>query len=272
MAQMQTPAPQASSPVVDDMGFDPENMLLALINQISTKLDTDRVFDQPVSEEVAPGYHDFIKRPMCFQRMRDKVSHLVPLHGSSCAQSSHAMLFLTINLQRCHNMAELLDLSLPASAQVHGREYRTWRGFVEDFELICNNAMIYNQKRSRVHKSALAILRAGKKWLQAAELAGRKVQPASLSCIMLQDTKLCVVLFSCLVIKIPALAWNVLQFTPKQFSLLYEGMHHVFLPQQKVWLLPEPAQLRICVALRESETLFVYSSANFPAGHCHAAS
>lgn len=46
---------------------------------------------------------------------------------------------------------------------------------MEDFELICNNAMIYNQKRSRVHKSALAILRAGKKWLQAAELAGRKV-------------------------------------------------------------------------------------------------
>jgi len=112
MAQMQTPAPQASSPVVDDMGFDPENMLLALINQISTKLDTDRVFDQPVSEEVAPGYHDFIKRPMCFQRMRDKVSHLVPLHGSSCASSSHAMLFLTINLQCCHNLAELLDLKL----------------------------------------------------------------------------------------------------------------------------------------------------------------
>lgn len=123
--------------------------------------------------------------------------------------------------------------------------------------------MICNQRRSRVHKSALAILRAGKKWLQAAELAGRKVQSASLSCIMLQDTKLCVVLFSCHVIKIPALAWNVLQFTPKQFSLLYQGMHDVFLPQQKVWLLPEPAQLRICVALRESETLFVHSSAIF---------
>lgn len=65
---------------------------------------------------------------------------------------------------------------LHAFAQVNGHEYRTWHGFVEDFELICNNAMIYNQKRSRVHKSALSILRAGKKWLQAAELAGRKVQ------------------------------------------------------------------------------------------------
>ena len=63
-----------------------------------------------------------------------------------------------------------------ACTQVHGREYRTWRGFVEDFELICNNAMIYNQKRSRVHKTALSVLRAGKKWLQAAELAGRKVR------------------------------------------------------------------------------------------------
>ncbi|CAL5223173.1 g5644 [Coccomyxa viridis] len=129
MDQMQAPAAQAPSPVIDDMGFDPGSMLVTLINQISTKLDTDGVFDQPVSEEQAPGYHDFIKRPMCFQRMREKV---------------------------------------------HGREYRTWRGFVEDFELICSNAMIYNQRRSRVHKSALAILRAGKKWLQAAELAGRR--------------------------------------------------------------------------------------------------
>ncbi len=67
--------------------------------------------------------------------------------------------------------------------QVHGREYRTWRGFVEDFELICSNAMIYNQRRSRVHKSALAILRAGKKWLQAAELAGRRVSLACSFCV-----------------------------------------------------------------------------------------
>lgn len=44
-----------------------------------------------------------------------------------------------------------------------------------DFELICSNAMTYNQKRSRVHKSALSMLRAGKKQLQAAELEGRKV-------------------------------------------------------------------------------------------------
>ncbi len=79
MDQMQAPAAQASSPVIDDMGFDPESMLITLINQISTKLDTDRVFDQPVSEELAPGYHDFIKRPMCFQRMRDKVCRLVLL-------------------------------------------------------------------------------------------------------------------------------------------------------------------------------------------------
>ena len=44
-----------------------------------------------------------------------------------------------------------------------------------DFELICNNAMTYNQKRSRVHKSAAIMLRAGMKQLQAAELPGRKV-------------------------------------------------------------------------------------------------
>lgn len=73
MDQTQAAATPVASPVIDDMGFDPESMLITLINQISTKLDTDRVFDQPVSEEVAPGYHDFIKRPMCFQRMREKV-------------------------------------------------------------------------------------------------------------------------------------------------------------------------------------------------------
>ncbi|BDA41501.1 probable Bromodomain-containing protein 9 at N-terminal half [Coccomyxa sp. Obi] len=58
--------------------------------------------------------------------------------------------------------------------KLRGREYRTWRGLVADFELICSNAMTYNQKRSRVHKSALSMLRAGKKQLQAAELEGRK--------------------------------------------------------------------------------------------------
>ncbi|KAK9843100.1 hypothetical protein WJX74_006951 [Apatococcus lobatus] len=58
--------------------------------------------------------------------------------------------------------------------KVRQREYRTWHGFVEDFELIANNAMTYNQKRSRVHKAAITMLRAGKKHLQALELQGRK--------------------------------------------------------------------------------------------------
>ena len=59
--------------------------------------------------------------------------------------------------------------------QVREQEYRTWRGYVADFELICSNAMTYNQKRSRVHKSAVTMLRVGKKQLQASELTGRKV-------------------------------------------------------------------------------------------------
>ncbi len=58
--------------------------------------------------------------------------------------------------------------------KVRQREYRTWHGFVEDFELIANNAMTYNQKRSRVHKAAITMLRAGKKHLQTLELQGRK--------------------------------------------------------------------------------------------------
>ena len=58
--------------------------------------------------------------------------------------------------------------------KVRQREYRTWHSFVEDFELIANNAMTYNQKRSRVHKAAITMLRAGKKHLQVLELQGRK--------------------------------------------------------------------------------------------------
>lgn len=44
---------------------------------------------------------------------------------------------------------------------------------MEDFELLCNNAMTYNQKRSRVFKAAMTLLRAGKKTLQTAEAVGR---------------------------------------------------------------------------------------------------
>ncbi len=45
---------------------------------------------------------------------------------------------------------------------------------MQDFELICNNAMRYNQKRSRIHKAARTMLRAGMKQLQAAERLGRE--------------------------------------------------------------------------------------------------
>lgn len=54
------------------------------------------------------------------------------------------------------------------------RQYENWKGFVEDFELICNNAMVYNQKRSKIHKCAVAMLRQGKKVLQQEEMFGRK--------------------------------------------------------------------------------------------------
>lgn len=49
-------------------------------------------------------------------------------------------------------------------------EYRTFAAFVEDFELVGNNAMRYNQKRSRVHRSAVNLLRHGKKHLNNVQL------------------------------------------------------------------------------------------------------
>lgn len=54
------------------------------------------------------------------------------------------------------------------------RVYRTWRSFVDDFVLICSNAMTYNQKRSRVHRAALQLLRQGKKVLSDHELVARR--------------------------------------------------------------------------------------------------
>eukprot|EP00899_Mesostigma_viride_P014610 jgi/Mesvir1/2314/Mv19345-RA.1 len=45
------------------------------------------------------------------------------------------------------------------------REYATWRAFVDDFTLVCNNATVYNRKRSAVHMAALALLRQGNRVL-----------------------------------------------------------------------------------------------------------
>lgn len=58
--------------------------------------------------------------------------------------------------------------------KLDAREYRTWRSFIDDFVLICNNALTYNQKRSRVHRAALQLMRQGKKLLSDHELVARR--------------------------------------------------------------------------------------------------
>lgn len=50
--------------------------------------------------------------------------------------------------------------------KVRNREYKTWGTFISDFELICANAVVYNQQKSKVHKAAKAMLRQGKIDLQ----------------------------------------------------------------------------------------------------------
>lgn len=54
--------------------------------------------------------------------------------------------------------------------KLHVKDYRTFAAFTEDFELVCTNAMKYNQKRSRVHRSAVNLLRHGKKHLNNVQL------------------------------------------------------------------------------------------------------
>ena len=43
-------------------------------------------------------------------------------------------------------------------SKIHSRQYVNWQELVRDFELICSNAMKYNQKRSRVHKQVRVLL------------------------------------------------------------------------------------------------------------------
>ena len=62
--------------------------------------------------------------------------------------------------------------------KIRGRVYVNWQELVRDFELICTNAMKYNQKRSRVHKQGLVMLRAGKKLLAEMEVEGRRAMAA----------------------------------------------------------------------------------------------
>lgn len=104
----------------------------AAIDAIIAKLrslDREVFFYNPVTEAIAPGYFNVIKRPMCLSKMAEKAKN---------------------------------------------REYRTWRAFMDDLVLLCNNAIEYNPKRSRVHKAALKLLDAGRRLLQSLEVEGRK--------------------------------------------------------------------------------------------------
>ena len=50
--------------------------------------------------------------------------------------------------------------------RAQGRRYRTWRQLTADFELLCANALAYNQRRSAVRSAASALLRTGRTLLQ----------------------------------------------------------------------------------------------------------
>ncbi len=54
-------------------------------------------------------------------------------------------------------------------------QYRTWGGLADDFELICANAVAFNQKRSQVHRAAVAMQRAGQLLLQVGLGSGFRV-------------------------------------------------------------------------------------------------
>ncbi|MCO5575052.1 hypothetical protein L7F22_028849 [Adiantum nelumboides] len=50
--------------------------------------------------------------------------------------------------------------------KIYTKQYTTWFSFVEDFEHICCNAMIYNQKWSQIWNAANMMLRKGRRCLE----------------------------------------------------------------------------------------------------------
>ena len=159
------------------------------------KLDSDAFFWEPVQEKDAPRYFDVVKHPMDIQTMREKVSQpgdtvLSCPPGISSLLSpawTQQVLRAVPAVRPCSDGCEqlLFGTMQPAPAcsppdptmhavQVHAGTYLSWLAFVADFELMCSNAMVYNQKRSRVHKTAVTMLRQGKKQLQVIEADGQK--------------------------------------------------------------------------------------------------
>jgi hypothetical protein len=57
--------------------------------------------------------------------------------------------------------------------KVFARAYETWGGLVDDFERVCANATLFNARKSRVHRAALALQRSGRRTLAAREGEGR---------------------------------------------------------------------------------------------------
>lgn len=89
------------------VGFAPLEFLITLLINIS-RMDSDGFFDEPVREEDAPGYYNVIKQPMCFQRMKEKVSNVecIVLHEGgcflACSGALHACQGLTQDRLACN--------------------------------------------------------------------------------------------------------------------------------------------------------------------------
>ena len=88
MVESATPPAAPPSAMSGALGFDPLEFLITLLVNIS-RMDTDGFFEEPVREEDAPGYYDVIKRPMCFQRMKEKVNK--PSHAFYTCLDSPAL-------------------------------------------------------------------------------------------------------------------------------------------------------------------------------------
>lgn len=154
------------------------------------QIDKEGWFRHPVSELVAPKYYKIIKQPMCFEvgaadagcsarSTRGRPPRLgnnlllrwlslgcptaaCVLQREPCSWPGTAPATVAVGATAgaVHPLspADLrVRVAPPAHSQVmrgkiHGRQYLTWQELARDFELICSNALKYNQKRSHVYK------------------------------------------------------------------------------------------------------------------------
>lgn len=115
-----------------------KDTLLSLFRSLK-KLDTEKIFTHPVTDDEAPLYSVIILKPMTWTQIRKKIdTESVFMHPPTPAVPTR---------------------ELPRAATAHAlftRRYETMQALADDFCLICKNAIVYNDAESEYNQVRLA--------------------------------------------------------------------------------------------------------------------